>query len=120
MNRQHLEKYITDAFGVAPEYPWESAPSFAVFRHKHNRKWFAVIMDIPTEKLGLKPTGSVSVVNLKCDPLILGSMLQKDGFHKAYHMNKDHWLTARLDGSADADTLEWLLDISFELTNKKR
>ncbi len=41
MDRQKLEQLITEKYAVEPEYPWQSAPSFAVFRHSNNKKWFA-------------------------------------------------------------------------------
>ena len=31
-------------------------------------------------------------------------------------MNKAHWLTIALDGSADGEKLKFLLDMSYELT----
>ena len=31
-------------------------------------------------------------------------------------MNKAHWLTVALDGSADEEKLKFLLDMSYELT----
>ena len=38
MNRQELERFITEKYNVEPEYPWQSAPSFAVFRHSNNKR----------------------------------------------------------------------------------
>jgi len=35
-------------------------------------------------------------------------------------MNKDKWLTARLDGSAPDDEIKSLIDLSYELTAKKK
>ena len=46
MTRTELDKYITDYYGGSAEYLWASAPSFAVYRHCENNKWFAVIMDM--------------------------------------------------------------------------
>ena len=43
-------------------------------------------------------------------------MLSEPGIYPAYHMNKDHWITAALDGSAVDDTILMLLDLSFGLT----
>ena len=98
-------------------------PTYAVFRHQNNQKWFAVVMELPREKLGLPTEGSIDVVNLKCDPLLIGSLRNEPGFFPAYHMSKAHWIIAALDGSAPDDKLKWLLDLSFELTagrKKKR
>ena len=119
MERTVLDEFITDKYGAVAEYLWESAPTFAVYRHNSNKKWFAVIMDIPKTKLGFKDEGVVSVVNLKCDPLLIGSLLSENGIHKGYHMNKNYWITIRLDGSAGETQIKWLLDISFGLTATK-
>ena len=119
MNRAELDKYINEAYGAVAEFLWESAPTFAVYRHAAGRKWFAVIMDIPKSKIGLGGDDTVSVVNLKCDPLLIGSVLKDNGIHPGYHMNKNYWITVRLDGSADEQQIKWLLGLSFDLTAKR-
>ena len=120
MERFALDKHITSTYGAAAEFMWEKYPTFAVYRHQNNNKWFAVIMEIPTSKLGLCDDGFVSVINLKCDPLLIGSLLLENGIHKGYHMNKNYWITVRLDGSVDIDKIKWLIDLSFDLTAKRR
>ena len=119
MERAVLDKLITDTYGAVAEYMWEKYPAFAVYRHHNNKKWFAVIMEIPKSKIGLKDDGLVNVVNLKCDPLLIGSLLLEDGIHKGYHMNKNYWITLCLDGSVDEEKIKWLLDMSFDLTATK-
>lgn len=116
MNREALDKYIENVYGVTAEFPWLSAPSFAVYRHQSNNKWFAVIMEIPKVKLGIEEEGNINVVNLKCDPLIIGSLILDKGILPAYHMNKNHWITVCLDGTVEKDKIEWLLGLSFEQT----
>lgn len=119
MNRQELIKYISETYGADAEYPWASSPSSAVFRHSSNRKWFALIMDISKSRLGLPEDEVIDVMNLKCDPVLIGSLRNENGFFPAYHMNKTYWITVALDGSVDADKIKWLLDLSFELTSVK-
>ncbi|MBE5738092.1 MAG: MmcQ/YjbR family DNA-binding protein [Clostridiales bacterium] len=120
MNRKELEEYILDTYGVSPEYPWIKYPFFSVFRHKSNNKWFAVIMTIDKSKLGIKEDGQIDVVNLKCDANIVPSMWKEQGIFPAYHMNKEHWLTVALDGSATDNNLKFLLALSYDLTDKKK
>ena len=117
-DRKYLDKYITETYGAMADFPWISAPSYAVYRHESNKKWFAVVMDIPESKLGLSGDKNISVVNLKNDPIMIGLLLNDAGIFPAYHMNKSYWITVLLDGSVDVDKLKWLLDISFNLTNK--
>ena len=119
MNRRELEEYILDTYGVKPEYPWSKYPTFAVFRHEDNQKWFAVIMTIDKRKLGIKEDGQIDVVNVKCDPFFAVTMREQRGIYPAYHMNKEHWLTVALDGSVSKNNLKFLLELSFDLTNKK-
>lgn len=119
MKRKELIEHIANVYSTDAEYPWASAPKYAVFRHQSNRKWFAVIMDLPKEKLGLNDDGVIDILNLKCDPMLIGNLRNEKGFFPAYHMNKTYWITVALDGSVDADKIKWLLDLSYDLTNKK-
>ncbi len=110
MTREELENFISDAYDAGPDYPWREYPTFAVYRHVHNRKWFALVMEIPKEKLGLKGGGTVHVVNLRAP------RVTEPGVYPAYHMNKNHWVSVALDGSASDETVKTLLDVSFEST----
>ena len=118
MNRTELENYISETFSTTGEQLFAKYPSFRVFRHLGNRKCFAVIMDISRKNLGLSRDGEISVVNLKCDPVLIGSFREEPGVFPAWHMNKAHWLSVALDGTASDDSLMFLLDMSYELTKK--
>ncbi|MBR6563778.1 MAG: MmcQ/YjbR family DNA-binding protein [Clostridia bacterium] len=103
----------------SPEYLFTKYPSYAVFRHQSNKKWFAVIMRIPISKLGIMENREVSVVNLKCTPEAMDELWDSDGIFPAYHMNKRHWITVLLDGTVPTETVKKLLDVSFDATNVK-
>ena len=47
MNRAELERYILEIYSTQGEHPWADTPANTVFRHRHNRKWFAIVMVIP-------------------------------------------------------------------------
>lgn len=116
MNRNQLNQYIYEVYHCKPDCPWFSHPTYAVYRHDHNRKWFAVMMDIPKSKLGLKSNETVSIINVKCDYSLICELLQKDGYFPAYHMSKKNWISIALDGSADDKDIKFLLDLSYEVT----
>lgn len=101
---------------MAGECLFAKFPSFAVSRHINNRKWFAVIMEIPKEKLGISGGGSINVVNLKRDTRLIGSFREEKGIYPAYHKSKAHWLTVALDGTVMDDELVFLLNMSYGLT----
>ena len=119
MNREELEAYILNHYSTEADYPWADMPHAAVFRHVANRKWFALLMEVPREKLGLAGTEKLDIVNFKCDPILISSLRGEPGIFPAYHMNKASWITVALDGSVPAETIELLLDVSYELTKPK-
>ena len=118
MNRQELAAYLTDNYSSVGEHLFAKYPSFLVFRHNGNGKWFAVIMDIPRKNLKLPGDGEISVVNLKCDTRLIGSFREEPGIFPGWHMNKAHWLSVALDGTVEDEKIKFLVDMSCELTKK--
>ncbi|MBE5790884.1 MAG: MmcQ/YjbR family DNA-binding protein [Clostridia bacterium] len=118
MNRCEIEAYIENQYGVKAEYPFEMDDETAVFRQKSNGKWFAIIMRISKRRLHIDSDEEIDVMNVKCDPILIGSLLLDTGFYPAYHMNKTHWITVSPD--ADEDKVKMLIDMSFSLTALKR
>ena len=120
MTRQELERYILDTYPAQEDRPWLEYPGHQVFRHTGNKKWFALAMTLTRDKLGLPGEGLVDAVNLKCDPRLVPTLLGEPGFLPAYHMNKTHWITARLDGTAQEEKILFVLGMSYDLTKPKR
>jgi len=112
--------YAENTYQSQPEYLWERTPDAAVLRNSENQKWYALFMKISRDKLGLKEKESVWILNLKCDPLFIGSLLEMDGYYPAYHMNKNHWITVLLDGTVKEAQILELLDLSYHLTEKRK
>jgi predicted DNA-binding protein (MmcQ/YjbR family)/uncharacterized protein YdhG (YjbR/CyaY superfamily) len=119
VKRKELERYIAGTYDSEAEAPWTKYPDNTIFRHRSNRKWFAALLKVQKEKLGLAAEETVDVVNLKCDPILAGSLRRSPGIYPAYHMNKERWISVLLDGSVPDETLKMLLDMSFELTAPK-
>ena len=115
MTRDELIRYVGERYSTEAEYPWDDE-SF-IFRHQGNRKWFAVAMRVPYRKLGIDRGGNADVVNVKCSPLLMGAYRALPGVLPGYHMNKEHWATILLDGSAEDGAVREMLEISFDLTN---
>ncbi len=120
MNKKQLQQFILEAYETTPDYPWAQYPNDMVFRHGDNQKWFALVMNISKEKLGLPEKEPLDILNVKCEPLMIGSLQKEAGIYPAYHMNKSSWITIALDGSVSAEKIKLLLDMSYQLTAKKR
>lgn len=61
-----------------------------MLRHNDNNKWYGVVLEVFADKLGLPEAGIVDVLNVKSDPLLIGSLRGQDGYFPAYHMNKEN------------------------------
>ena len=121
MDRKTVFDYIKKKYKVFPEYPWRRYDENAVFRHTDNKKWFALVMDVQREKLGMSGKDYIDVVNLKIDDMFFRDMIiREDGILPAYHMNKLHWSSIILDGSVDEDVIEKMVRDSYDLTAPKR
>ncbi|MEY8338598.1 MmcQ/YjbR family DNA-binding protein [Lachnospiraceae bacterium 62-35] len=118
MKREQIFEYVKQQYGTEPDYPWQD--NNAVLRHKENHKWYGAVLEVGRDKLGLPDDGKVDVINVKCDPALIGSLRSKQGFHPAYHMNKDKWISIRLDGSGEEEEIKKLIDLSFQLTKPKK
>ena len=116
VDRAELRQHILTAYGVEPVRLWARYPGYEVFRRGGSERWFALVMELPAARLGLSGNGVLDVVNLKCDPILGQSLRQEPGFFPAYHMNKEHWITAALDGSVPKETLCVLLEMSVRAT----
>ena len=117
MQKKLLFERIKKVYGVESDYPFNDEN--AVFRHKHNKKWFALVMNIPENKFGLKSDKKVDVVNLKCDPNLTEELFRDFGIFPAYHMSKTKWISVLLDGRVDFEKVKMLVDVSYYLTENK-
>lgn len=119
MNREQFIQYVAEQYGVDGEYLWANYPRYCAFRHQNNHKWFALVMDVPKNKLGMQGAEILDVVNLKCDPILIGSLRKEPGFFPAYHMSKASWITVALDGSVPDNQIKMLLNMSYDATAAK-
>ena len=108
-------EYATKTYGDEPEYLWEKFPDYAVLRRAATQKWYAVIMTISYNKLGLKSNEVVEVIDLHLPPEDVQKLVDNKTIFKGYHMNKSHWITICLDGSVPLEQIKTCLDQSYLL-----
>ena len=116
MTKEELIRTVAERFSAEPEYPW--ADENFIFRHPSNRKWFAVAMRVACRRLGLEREGAADIVDVKCGPLLMDAYRRQPGILPGYHMNKDHWISILLDGSADDALIRELFELSYDLTKR--
>ena len=129
MYKKEILSYVKKEYGTVSEHLWKSYPEYEVLRHtpqpgEKKTKWYAIIMNVKREVLGLSGEDDVDIINVKCDPEMMHLLQMSDGYLPGYHMNKAHWLTILLDGTVPLDNIKQLIDESYQLTagakNKKK
>ena len=98
-----LLQYALETYATEPEHLWESNP----------------VMKIPRRTLGLPGKGNVDILDVKCSPVMIGSLTGQPGYLPAYHMNKTHWITILPDGTVPFEEVAAMLDLSYQLTRPK-
>ena len=117
--RKILLDYVREKYGTIPEEPWEDN-NHATIKTTNTKKWYGIFMSIPYKTLGLEKSGNIDVLNVKADPEIIQSLIDKKHFFPAYHMNKKYWISIVLDSDVDLDLVKSLIDESFKLVEKAK
>lgn len=119
MTKHEFIKHCFNTYGTAEEYPFNEDFETAVLRHSDNRKWYAIVMKVSRRKFGIDSDEKIDVVNIKLPFVLLGSYDAEDGVYPAYHMNKNHWVSALLPDVSD-ELIKYLVNVSFDITKHKK
>lgn len=114
-----LIKYVQEKYNDELEYLWKKFPNNAIWRNKENKKWYGILMVIERSKLGIQETGMVEIIDLLLEPEKIENIIDNQKYFAGYHMNKNHWITIKLDGTVDIKEIYGLLDHSYQLSNHK-
>lgn len=115
-----LAQLIKEQWGDLPDYPFAKLPTYGAFRHPNNNKWYALVSQIPRDKLdGSGSQEEVEIVNLKVDGREIAELLSQSGLFPAYHMSKKSWVSVLLDDTVEDQTVFALLEKSRYLVGPK-
>lgn len=109
MDRKEVINFCLKLPDTYEDYPFPDDNDSVTMKHKKNKKWFALIMNVNgKEYLNIKTNPEYSELLRKTYSYII----------PAYHMNKEHWNTIILGDECDSKLIKELLELSYELTNK--
>jgi len=108
-----IASYLKKEFNDEPNYLWHDTPFYGVY--KVNNKWYAIIMNIPKNKLEGTSSELVEIINIKLPKELIEELLKKKGYYRAYHMNKKHWISIILNDTISNEEVLNLIKKSREL-----
>ncbi len=108
------EKYADDL-----EYLWKKFPNNAIWINKKNNKWYGALLVVAENKLGVASDKVVDILDLRYPKENIRKIIDNKKVFEGYHMNKEHWITIRLDGSMDINEIFQFIDLSYDLSLKK-
>ena len=116
--RENILQYVKRKYKTRPEYLWARYPTDAVLRRIDNRKWYAILMSVPRNRLGLDGNDVVDVLNIKTDAGLYDFLCGEPGFLRGYHMG-GKWISVLLDGTVATAQIFALLDNSYKLVGPR-
>lgn len=119
--KEKIFMYVKKKYRTEPDHPFASAPWYSALRHEDNRKWFALFMNVPREKLGLKGEGRADIVNVKVgDPMLVDVLVRQPGYFYGYHISRGSWISILLDGTVPYEEICRWIDESYMVTASKK
>ncbi|MBQ3574793.1 MAG: MmcQ/YjbR family DNA-binding protein [Clostridia bacterium] len=112
--------YVKERYGDTLEFLWEKLSDNAVLRRKDNRKWYAAMLPIRGDRIGLNTQENVEIIDLRLDPEEMESTIDHKSFFPGYHMNKKHWYSILLDGSVPQNEIARRIDESYRIAGGKK
>ena len=116
---QSIIKYIKEKYNDDLEYLWKKFPNNAIWRNKSNNKLYGLLLTIPENKLGLNSDNIIEIIDLRYPKEKIEKIIDNKIFFKGYHMNKNNWITIKLDESTDIEEIYKLIDSSYKISLKK-
>lgn len=118
VNREAVFGYVKENYGTEPEFLWANTPDAAVLRNRRNKKWYALVMSVPKNKIGLDGEGCIDVLNVKCSSLVREILIGEGKAIPAYHMNKRLWISIPLNERITPTELYAVIDESYDIIQK--
>ena len=112
---QHVKEKYQDEL----EFLWKSSPNNAIWRNKENQKWYAVLLTIPAQRLGMDSLEQIEIIDLRYPKGKTSDIIDNERIYAGYHMNKKSWITIVLDNRMETKKIIELLDNSYLLSLNK-
>lgn len=111
-------RYVREKYRDELQFLWKRFPDNAIFRRQDNAKWYAALLTVQKQKLGLDGDDPIEILDLRGSPEDIAALVDGKSYFPGWHMNKKHWFTICLDGSIPPEEIFRRIDESFALAAK--
>lgn len=112
-------KYVKDKYNDDLEFLWKKFSGNAVWRNKTNRKWYGALLKVSERKLELESDKFIDIIDLRYSKDRIKEIIDNKKIFSGYHMNKNSWITIKLDDSIKTERIFELIDNSYNLSLEK-
>ena len=116
--RQKWAKWIIEHIVPYHGNPFEKTEAMG-FTVEDKGKWYALMMQVPLQKLGVASKADALILNVKIHPEDKERLIATDGIFEAYHMNKKHWISIALNVCSDDALVKECIYTSYKCVVKK-
>ena len=116
--RQKWTKWIIENIVPYCGNPFEKTEAMG-FTVEDKGKWYALMMQVPLQKLGVASKADALILNVKIHPEDKERLIATDGVYEAYHMNKKHWISIALNVCTDDALIKECIYNSYKCVAKK-
>ena len=113
---QNIIDYIKEKYGDEPEFLWEKFDNNAIWRNKKNQKWYGLLVTLPAEKLKINEKGNIEIIVIRYPKDEILNVIDNKKIFPGYHMNKQNWITVKLDETFENEEIFEMIDNSYSLS----
>ena len=112
----NIINYIKKKYDDELEFLWEKFDDNAIWRNKQNNKWYALLLTVSKNKLGIESGDIIEIIDLRYQKEKIEEIIDNKNIFPGYHMNKKSWITIKLDNSVDTKQIYKLIDNSYKIS----
>ena len=109
-------EYIRKKYSDELEFLWEKFDDNAIWRNKQNSKWYGALLIVSKKVFNENSDEKVEIIDLRYQKDKIESVIDGKLIFPGYHMNKQSWITIKLDYSINNEELFKLIDNSYQLS----
>lgn len=108
--------YIKEKYNDELEFLWQKFDDNAIWRNKQNNKWYGILLKVSEKKLGIDSEKEVEIIDLRYQKEKIEFVVDSSKIFQGYHMNKNSWITIKLDETVNDLEIFELIDNSYKLS----